>query len=294
MQNELKDFVLNNPKLVNMKSVGNNMFVVKYKKKVFYDNLWNDFLEQCRGTIVDSDFNIISYPFTKIYNYGIEAKAPVLPDDMLVTAHRKVNGFMVAVTWHNNKLLISTTGSIDSDYVDMSKELIDIDQYSKICSDHSNMTFMFECIHKNDPHIIPETIGMYYLGHREKVWNSKIKVNNIFSKHFACHFTDTFQCKLSELKDMVKICKHEGFVFYANVDGNLISSKMKSPYYLTSKWVARNPNTDKIMNMQNDIKKNLDEEYYGLIDDIRLNIIEYTAMNEQDRLSWVRRYVESN
>jgi hypothetical protein len=42
------------------------------------------------------------------------------------------------------------------------------------------------------------------------------------------------------------------------------------------------------MNLQADIKKNLDEEYFGLIDAIRANIVEYTAMTEQERLAWVR------
>jgi hypothetical protein len=78
-------------------------------------------------------------------------------------------------------------------------------------------------------------------------------------------------------------------VFYTE-DG--VTAKIKSPYYLTSKWVARNPRTDKLVNLQNDIKQNLDEEYYPLVDAIRANIEEYTAMDEQQRLVWVRNYLE--
>jgi hypothetical protein len=43
--------------------------------------------------------------------------------------------------------------------------------------------------------------------------------------------------------------------------------------------------------LKNDIKKNLDEEYYPLVDAIRANIAEYTAMDEQSRLAWVRDFV---
>jgi len=85
-KNELKKFVEDNPKLVSMRSAGDGIFVLKYKKTVFFDNLWNDYLEECRGTIVDAEFNIVSRPFTKIYNYGIESKAPVLSDDTQVTS----------------------------------------------------------------------------------------------------------------------------------------------------------------------------------------------------------------
>jgi hypothetical protein len=81
--------------------------------------------------------------------------------------------------------------------------------------------------------------------------------------------------------------KHEGFVLYTE-DGQ--AAKIKSPYYLTSKWVARNPRTDKLMTKE--FKEQVDEEYYPLIDAIRSNIEEYTAMNEQQRLAWVRAYFE--
>jgi len=49
-KDELKQYVATSG-LVNMTPCGNNMFVLKYKKKVFYNNLWNKFLEECRGTI---------------------------------------------------------------------------------------------------------------------------------------------------------------------------------------------------------------------------------------------------
>lgn len=286
--NELKKFVEDSG-LVNMKPAGDGIFVLKYKKKVFYDNLWNDYLAECRGTIVDSEFNIVSYPFTKIYNYGIEAKAPVLPDDTLVDAYRKVNGFMVAVTWYKNDILVSTTGSTDSDYVVMAQEMIrpNLAQFRAVCEKNPNYTFMFECVHRNDPHIIPEAEGMYYLGHREKYWNSPVIHKGLedMASMFGCYGTEHKLTSIGELKKLIKSVRHEGFVFYTK---NGISSKIKSPWYLTSKWVARNPRTDKLVDLKKDIKRNLDEEYYPLVDAIRANIAEYTAMDEQQRLAWVR------
>jgi hypothetical protein len=292
MKEDLRKFVEENPKLVTMRSAGEGLFVLKYRKNVFYDNLWNTYLEECRGTIVDSEFNIMSYPFTKVYNYGVESKAPVFSDQTVVDAYRKVNGFMVAVTWHNDDILVSTTGSTDSDYVTMAKELIrpHLSRFRGVCEKHSTYTFMFECVHRNDPHIIPEIEGMYYLGHRRKVWGSPVEVDMNMASMFGCYGTEHLCVSMGELKELVKSVRHEGFVFYA-MGG--ISSKIKSPWYLTNKWVARNPRTDKLVNMQNDIKKNLDEEYYPLVDAIRANIDEYTAMDEQARLAWVRNYMEA-
>ena len=289
--NELKTYVESNPSLVSKKETSiKGLYVLKYKKKVFYDGLWDEYLEECRGTIVDEDFNIVSYPFTKIYNYGVEAKSPVLDDNTPVWAYRKVNGFMVAVTYDaNNGLIVSTTGSVDSPYVAMAKELIDIDLYTDLCRQAPEFTFMFECVHPDDPHIIPEEAGMYLLGMRAKRLGSPIIhiAMDQTAKAFKCMSVEYMRVDVGLLKDLASKVKHEGFVFYTD-DG--LAAKIKSPYYLVKKFVARNPRTDKLMRA--DIKQSMDEEYYPLIDAIQANIVEYTAMGEQQRLAWVRRFLE--
>lgn len=293
-KDELKEYVATSG-LVNMKEAGNGIFVLKYKKKVFYDNLWNDYVAECRGTIVDADFNLVAYPFTKIYNYGIEKEAPVLSGDAEVTAFRKVNGFMVSCTWYNGDVLVSTTGSTDSPFVDMAKEMM----LTHMCwadwqlafanADMEGLTVMFECVHPGDPHIVPEKSGMYVLGYRENEWRSKVGhdpfVLQDLGRMFNCFVPESVTTNMARLQELAKECKHEGYVFYTK-DG--VSAKIKSPYYLTSKWVARNPRTDKLVDLNKDIKHNLDEEYYPLVDAIRANIVEYTAMDEQARLAWVR------
>jgi hypothetical protein len=299
-KDELKKFVLENPKLVNMRSAGEGIFVLKYSRRVFYDNLWNDFLEECRGTIVDADFNVVSRPFTKIYNYGVEAKAPVLADDVEVTAYRKVNGFMVAMTWYNGDILISTTGSTANDYVEYAKEMMvkhrPYADWQTELSAATGLTLMFECCHPSDPHIVPEDAGMYFLGIRKNTWDSKVKMfskyvaewaRNYAMCHLQCGYAESMQVTMGVLKDLSLKVKHEGFVFYTE-DG--LSAKIKSPYYLTAKWVARNPRTDKLLTKE--FKEQIDEEYYPLLEHIRGNIVEYTALDEQARLAWVRNYLE--
>lgn len=297
-KDELKEYVANNPKLVKMRPAGDGKFVLKYSRSVFYDGLWNEYLEECRGSIVDEDFNLITYPFTKIYNYGVEKQAPVFADTDMVTAYRKVNGFMVAVTYHDNDVLVSTTGSTDSDFVGYAKEMMLKHmpwadwQMALANADMQGMTFMFECVHPSDPHIIPEKEGMYILGYRENYWHSMIcpiphTLKNL-SEIFKCFVPESYHVSMAEVKAMAKSCKHEGFVFY-HADGR--AAKIKSPYYLVKKFVARNPRTDKLM--RPDIKQSLDEEYYPLIDAIQANIVAYTAMDEQTRLSWVREFLEA-
>lgn len=273
-----------------MRETSPGLFVLKYKRNVFYDNLWNDYLEECRGTIVDVNFNVVSRPFTKIYNYGVEDRSPKLADDVRVMAFRKINGFMCAVTWHQGDLLISTTGSTDNDYVNMARSLIDLDQYRAVCKQWHGTTFMFECVHRDDPHIVPEKEGMYLLGYREKAWNSPISLDQVMLRMLTQDFgtipVEAFKVTMGELVAMSKTCQHEGFVAYT-ADGQ--SFKIKSPHYLVSKWMARNPRTDKLLTKE--FKEQIDEEFYGLLDHIREHIESYTLLTEQERLSFIRKYL---
>ena len=292
-QQKIRDFVEQNQNLVSARECSNysGLFVLKYKRRVFFDNLWNDVLEQCRGTIVDRDYNVVSRPFTKVYNYGIEARAPRLAGNTLVRAYRKVNGFMVAMTWYRDDILVSTTGSTDSPFVAMAKEMMLLhgswkDWQLAVCAT-KGQTLMFECVHPNDPHIIPETAGMYFLGARENTWDSVVDGWNAnwsgFSNLLNCNPVEDLILPLDELCSKIRGVKHEGYVFYTKDN---VSSKIKSPHYLVNKWVARNPRTDKLMTAG--FKQQIDEEYYPLLDAIRANITEYTAMDEQGRLAWIR------
>jgi hypothetical protein len=296
---KLKQYVEDNPKLVSMKPAGDGIYVLKYRKKVFYDNLWSEELEHCRGTIVDKDFNLIAYPFQKIYNLGVESRAPQFSEiDTVVTAYRKVNGFMVSLSYHNNDVLISTTGSTSGDFVEYAREMMLKHmpwtdwQMALMADDCRDMTFMFECVHPADPHIVVEKPGMYILGYREKTWKSDVghhpAVLAQLGEMFKCYVPECEHLTVAALKNLVKTVKHEGFVFY---DEHGVGAKIKSPYYLTAKWVARNPRTDKLMTPQ--FREQIDEEYYPLLDAIRSNIEAYTDMDEQARLAWVHNYMEA-
>jgi hypothetical protein len=293
-QQGLKQYVENNPSLVKCRDQGNGLYVLKYTKKVFYNGLWNPYLEACRGSVVDKDYNPISLPLIKIYNYGIEKEAPVLDPNTEVTAFRKVNGFMVCVTWHKDEVLVSTTGSLTSDFVKYAQDVIDVQgirqALTELCHSYHNKSFIFECVSPEDPHIVPEEPGLYLLAVRTKDWNSKPKAKpkqlDKLSQMLGISPVEHHRTTVGELLKKVRSVKHEGFVFYTD-DG--ISSKLKSPYYLVSKWLARNPDTSKIAT--DGFKQTVDEEYYPLIDAVRADIKYFTGLTEQQRLQWIRDFL---
>lgn len=278
----LKEFVENNPKLVRMKASGEypDLFVLKYNNKVFYKNLWTKELQEMRGLVIDHDWNIVAYPFTKIFNHN--ENGTTLPLDEEVVAVQKINGFMAAATLDPvHGLLISTTGTLDSDYAKLARRhLEDID------FGHGK-TYIFEIVDASDPHIIPEEEGRYLLGVRDlstyKMANEKTldlmaeQHPNIKRPYW---FTGTFETVLDRMKD----CRHEGYVVYGQTD----TLKLKSPYYLAKKFFARR-NMDTLL--KPNAKRYIDEEYYDLYDHITDNIEEFTKLNEQERLHYVEQYL---
>lgn len=291
--NELRHYVENNPGLVSVKEAPGGLKVLKYKRKVFYKNLWNEYLELCRGTIVDQDFNVVQFPFTKIYNFGVEERAPDIHDEEVVLAYRKVNGFMASITCHNDRLLISTTGSVDSDFVEYIRDMIDESTYEDVCRDNPEYTFLFECVHPDDPHIIEEKAGMYLLAAREKEWGSEEVVDPgllyAWSLRFDCSTPKFHHLKFGCLRKIAKHVKHEGFVVYSE-DGKV--TKIKSPYYLTAKFLARIKDPMKLLD--DNIKQRVDEEYYPLIDHVRKHIDRFSTITEQDRLVFVRDFLKNH
>lgn len=271
--------------------------VLKYKNNVFWDNLWDvdKRLLDCRGLVVDSEDNVVIWPFTKIFNRF--ENGTDLPADELVDAVRKVNGFMASVGVYKGKLVVSTTGSLESDFAIMAKNRIvsecdDIEYFIK-WTEWANATFLFEICDPSDPHIVEEEPGAYLIGARiqnldgtsfmlpEGVLDgiasvAKFKRPEVYP-----------MIKFSDVVEMSKHCRHEGFVVReTNYPFNLLL-KIKSPYYLAKKFLMRGGNKkwDMIWDNPNNAKQIVDEEYYTLLEWLRNNFtkVQWAALDSQER-----------
>ena len=292
-KHEMREYVKNNPKLVTMKETSTpGLFVVKYSRRVFFENLWNDFLEECRGLVVDADWNPVVRPFKKVYNFGENGAS--FDRDRLMYVERKVNGFMGAATYvaSKDKVVYSTTGSLDSDFARIVEKWLSPYEYYFKCQ--PNTTFLFEVCDASDPHIIPEKEGVYLIGMRKSGdWFSDVRCANspMLDAH-ANHMKGVLRpewwvMKFDEVVKQVKTCKHEGFVVYPHdawqVDAGL---KIKSKYYLVQKALARKKD---IMSLN---KEFIDEEFYPLVEHLNNMKDEFNAMDEQARLEYMRKYLE--
>lgn len=289
---EIKNWVLNNPKLVKMvpSTTYPGLYVLKYSRTVFYNNLWNDYLINMRGLVVDKDFNIIVRPFTKIFN-RFENNTDI-PEDADVVAVRKINGFMGAVTRDPKYgLIFSTTGSLDSEFAEMVRKHL---EHVNSLTFSTGQTYLFEICDQSDPHIIPETNGAYLLDVQLVDWEDKRPFSQSYLDETAYNmFINRPEHKVAKFGDIVKEakeCEHEGFVVH-QIDDPYTSLKIKSPYYLTKKFLARMKaeNLSKMLD-NGSWKEKADEEFYPLFEYLTENK-EFVTLSEQDRLIMIRNFL---
>lgn len=271
------------------------LFVRKYARQVFFDNLWdtNPALVESRGHVETADGRVVICPFTKVFN-RFENGTDIDRDELCLSV-RKVNGFMAAVTWVDEvtDVVVSTTGSLDSDFVSMADEILGerVKQHVKTMQNFMKGTYIFEIVHPNDPHIIPERVGSYLIGFRESVemgpYFTTPKLEAILDDEAASMGVmrpSWNVARFSTVVDEAKSCNHEGFVVYGQTSKKVL--KIKSPYYLALKMAARRKDIQKLD------KKLVDEEFYPLVDYLQQNVEHFTQLDEQARLQYMRDFLE--
>lgn len=295
-----------------------DLFVLKYKKDVFFNNTFDNALLEMRGTVIDRDNHIIVRPFKKVFNYSERiaknSKYPIKIDDtQLVDAVLKVNGFLGVCTYvdlpnnhpsyhasFNHKVLYSTTGALDSDFAKMTKS--HCEKYEPLFKQYPNHTFLFEITDPTDVHIIKESFGETLIGIID------VASGRQFGEDELNHIADTFNSKqnaigggititrpqmitsiaFGELKALLKTVEQEGFMVFDSQTKQMLF-KLKSPYYLISKFLGRSH--EKNLNSKLNNKSRVDEEYYPLIDYIKDNKDKFNQLSELDKIAFIQEFL---
>lgn len=165
---------------------------------------------------------------------------------------------------------------------------------------------------KRDPHIIPETEGEYLLACKSVITGdmlTPIELNALVTNLSRTDkilqeiaFPQVFvNISFEELKELNVRAKFEGFVVY-DLDYKEIVFKLKSPYYLITKFLGRKKDLDKMLKELSEHKLNgafiakygIDEEYFPLIEYLSENIEEVLKLDEQGRISYIREFLENS
>ena len=297
----------------------------KYSSKVFFDNDFDNAMLELRGLVLDDEYNMVVRPFIKAFNLSErEAKGSKFPlkvkNEDRFNAIKKINGYLGCATYidrkdfegkeFNKKVLYSTTGSLDSWFANVAKE--HLEKYENLFKAKPNHTFMFEIVDKRDPHIIPETEGEYLLACKSVITGdmlTPIELNALVTNLSRTDkilqeiaFPQVFvNISFEELEELNARAKFEGFVVY-DLDYKEIVFKLKSPYYLITKFLGRKKDLDKMLKELSEHKLNgafiakygIDEEYFPLIEYLNKNIEEVLKLDEQGRISYIREFLENS
>lgn len=228
--------------------------VLKFTNKAFFKARWDENLVEFRGLVLDNENNIVTYPFTKIFNLnekGVNKQKTLVGRDREVMAVEKINGFLCNVSTFKGELLYSTTGAIDSEHAKLGQQVIekyvDKDVLFQVLNDH-DQTFMFEIVDESDPHIVPEQPGAYLIGGRLNELYSKlmseIQLDEIADKIKAKRPNHFYYERFSDLLEFSKKDKvTEGYVVKDYYTEETLC-KLKNRHYLIKKFLMRGkPNT---------------------------------------------------
>lgn len=252
--------------LVKQKRYANGLSVFKYTREVFYKALWNEdpLLLEARGMVLDDDGNKVIWPFTKVFNH--HENGTELDLDTVVVAPRKVNGFMASVTRYKGEILVSTTGTLDSDYVGYAKDMLAELDLGNV---KQGYTFLFEIVHEKDPHIIEEECGAWLIGcrnHSTGKMASEDSLNNAAFQMDALR-PEVFEGTFREVLALLQDCKHEGYMVRLATTEQPTVMKLKSPHYLAKKFLMRmgQKKVDFMFTNKEEFLKTIDEEFYSIV-----------------------------
>lgn len=281
--------------------------VYKYADRVHFDNLWDRHpaLRRARGIVFDVANDLVQNTFTKVFNH--HENGTELDEDTQVVAVGKLNGYFTAVSRHpakHQELLVSTTGSLESDFVKMSREFIKEQRaFGPLLRELQRLeplTLMFEVVHPDDPHIVqqsPSDYGLYLIGARPLQadaleWTEEA-LDELAARLGSCVKRPTWErVRFGEVVQQARTASNvEGWMVREDTAEQRTLMKKKSSWYLTTKLLGR-LNEGKIKHMYAQpatFKKRVDEEFFPLVDGIvsSVPLEEFLRMDNPSRVKFV-------
>jgi RNA ligase len=184
-----------------------DLYILNYTPKTQYECFWNEITTNCRGLIVNKDYQIVGRCFKKFFNYS-EVKSQV--DSLLLkqkyTVYEKIDGSLGISYFIRNKPFIATRGSFESEQSIRANKILE----SKNLNLDQSLTYLFEIIYPEN------TIVVNYGKKEDLILLSAIetatgKEIDIHDNYFGFETCKKIDCNsIDELKTDIK--NFEGYV----------------------------------------------------------------------------------
>jgi len=119
-----------------------DLFIYNYTPQTQYEQNWNEITMQCRGLVLDTDYNVVARPLSKFFNLG-EHEEHEIPNEKF-EVFDKLDGSLGLLFWYMGTPHMATRGSFESDQAKKGVELLKDYAWLRLSSDH---TYWFEIIY---------------------------------------------------------------------------------------------------------------------------------------------------
>jgi hypothetical protein len=255
----------------------------KYHRNVMFKNLWGSdpALLDCRGHVYDNrNGKLVQAAPRKSFNYLENNHWRDTSPDQPVILYKKYNGFMACASYYEGNLVVSTTGTTNSDYAKLAR--YQIDQRVNRLSLDSHSTGVFEIVHESDPHIVSEVPGVYTLGWRFKDDGTWLPVADIHKPK---------EMTRAEALAFVQKDKGEGYMMYKLTEDGVDTTdvcKLKTPYYIGKKKLMR-MSTANVLKLYSGNRQDIPEIWDNLVIEIvkRITQEEWLYLDAQMRRQFI-------
>ena len=247
----------------------------------------NPLLREIRGIVFNKeDGKVLQRPFHKFFNYG-EVNCEAKPSDKgFIT--EKLDGSMIATTWHNNDLLISITKGLNHIAVSKAKNYIMSNpQYLELIKSFKGYTLLFEYLQSSYSVVIPyEKDELVLLALRNIKTGEYMPLDEVekVSKEFNIPCVRVIkQDTLENIASLVREWEgKEGVVVYTCDD--LV--KIKSEWYLKRHNLITKPLSPKRI-VELYFKGELDD-IYPLLSDVKKQRVDELLNNVNSQLPTIK------
>jgi RNA ligase len=118
------------------------LYIYNYSATCQFGQNWDDVTEQCRGLIMDKDYNIVARPFRKFHNLDVNTVLPLVPYEVF----EKMDGSLLISYWIGDTFNLATRGSFESDQALEANKLFNKKYSHVIPKLDKSYTYLFEFI----------------------------------------------------------------------------------------------------------------------------------------------------
>ena len=234
-----------------------NFTILKYSQ--INSDFNNEIVRECRGLIIDKEYNSVCIPFFKFGNYG-ESYADTI-DWNSARVEEKLDGSLIKVWNYDGNWIVSTNGTIfaekailgSDDEMKTSVEFVNFAELFETACINAQLdfnclnpqyTYMFELVSPYNRIVVPhDSIDIYHIGTRDNNSLQEIEVDIGIKKPriYECNNIDD----LIDMASKLRYCE-EGYVVR---DKDFKRIKVKSPAYVAVHHLISGMNEKRLLEL---------------------------------------------